>query len=212
MRPLRASHTVGKVDRCTFAEHPDRYGQMPALPHLVPMAVVRQAAETCVVTTLLAMSVAACGGVGAPFGGVRDRPENPKAIAPIDLVAQGSGPAGDYKVWAFRTSDGMTCLEVDSGSGSGAGCDPVGNRAGGGVGVGRNAQGVVVDASTEVASATTAVLHDASAADVSVALVDVGPILPRAKVAVFDLGLAANPVAIDFLDAGGSKVDSVRLP
>jgi hypothetical protein len=185
---------------------------MRALPLLITIAGVKQAAGTCVVTMLLATSVAACGAVGAPFGGVRDRPENSKAIAPIVLVAQGSGPAGDYKVWAFRTSDGMTCLEVDSVSGSGAGCDPVGNRAGGGVGVGRNARGVVVDASTEVASATTAVLHDADAADVSVALVDVGPILPRAKVAVFNLGLAANPVAVDFLDAGGSKVDSVRLP
>ncbi len=184
---------------------------MRALPLSVPLAVVKQAAGTCVVTMLLAMSVAACGAVGAPFGGVPDRPVNPKAMAPIVLVAQGSGPAGDYRVWAFRTSDGMTCLEVDSGSGSGAGCDPAGNRAGGG-GVGRNAQGVVVDASTEVASATTAVLHDASAADVSVALVDVGPILPRAKVAVFNLGLAANPVSVDFLDADGSKVDSVRFP
>jgi hypothetical protein len=175
------------------------------------MTGVKQAAARCVATTLLAMSVAACSGAGAPLGGVRDRPENPKAIAPISLVAQGSGPAGDHRVWAFRTSDGMTCLEVDSGSGSTAGCDPAGNRAGGG-GVGRNAQGVVVDASTEVASAATAVLHDASAADVSVVLVDVGPILPRAKVAVFNLGPAANPVAVDFLDAGGSKVDSVRFP
>jgi hypothetical protein len=55
---------------------------MRALPLLIPMAVVKQAAGTCVVTMLLAMSVAACGAVGAPFGGVRDRPENPKAIAP----------------------------------------------------------------------------------------------------------------------------------
>ncbi len=185
---------------------------MRALPLSVPLAVVKQAAGTCVVTMLLAMSVAACGAVGTPFGGVPDRPVNPKAMAPIVLVAQGSGPAGDYKVWAFRTSDGMTCLEVDSSSGSGAGCDPAGNRAGGGGGVGRNALGVVVDASTEVASATTAVLHDAGAADVSVALVDVGPLLPRAKVAIFNLGPAANPVAVDFLDAGGSKVDSVRFP
>lgn len=185
---------------------------MRALPLLIPMAGVQRAAGTCVATMLLAMSVAACGAVGAPFGGVRDRPENPKAIAPIVLVAQGSGPAGDYKVWAFRTSDGMTCLEVDSGNGSGAGCDPAGNRVGSGGGVGRNAHGVVVDASTAAASATTAVLHDASAADVSVALVDVGPILPGAKVAIFNLGPAANPVAVDFLDAGGSTVDSVRFP
>lgn len=142
---------------------------------------------------------------------VRDAPANPKAIAPVALVTQGSGPAGDYRVWAFRTSDGMTCLEVDLGGGSGAGCDPAGNRAGGG-GVARNAEGVLVDASTGVASATTAVLHDAAAADVSVALVVVGPILPRVKVAVFNLGLSANPVSVDFLDAGGSKVDSVRFP
>jgi hypothetical protein len=175
------------------------------------MTGVKQAAGTCVVTVLLAMSVATCGAVGAPFGGVRDRPVNPKAIAPIVLVAQGSGPAGDYKVWAFHTSDGMACLEVDSGNGSGGGCDPAGSRPLGG-GVGRNAQGVVVDASTAVASAATAVFHDASGADVSVALVDVGPTLPGVKVAIANLGPAANPVAVDFLDAGGSKVDSVRFP
>jgi len=80
------------------------------------------------------------------------------------------------------------------------------------VGVGRNARGVVVDASTAVASAATAVFHDASGADVSVALVDVGPTLPGVKVAIANLGPAANPVAVDFLDAGGSKVDSVRFP
>jgi hypothetical protein len=161
---------------------------------------------------VLAGSVVIAAFVVAGCQSVRAGPANPKAVAPVALVTQGSGPAGDYRVWAFRTSDGMTCLEVDSGSGSGAGCDPAGNRAGGGGGVARNTQGVVVDASTEVASATTAVLHDAGAADVSVALVDVGPILPRAKVAVFNLGSTANPVAVDFLDAGGSKVDSVRFP
>ena len=185
---------------------------MRALPLLPTMTGVKQAAGACGATVLLGMSVVACGAGRGPFGGVPDRPDNPKAIAPVALVAQGSGPAGDYKVWAFRTSDGMTCLEVDSGNGSGGGCDPTGNRAGGGSGVGRNAQGVVVDAETEMASATTAVLHDASAADVSVALVDAGPILPRAKVAIFNLDPAANPVGVDFLDAGGSKVDSVRLP
>jgi hypothetical protein len=47
---------------------------------------------------------------------------------------------------------------------------------------------------------------------VSVALVDVGRILPRAKVAVFNLGPTANPVSVDFLDPGGSRVDSVRFP
>ena len=156
----------------------------------------------------LAGSVVIAAVVATGCQAVRDGPANPKAVAPVTLVTQGSGPAGDYRVWAFRTSDGMTCLEVDSGGGSGAGCDPAGNRAGGG-GVGRNAKGVVVDASTEVASATTAVLHDGGAADVSVALVDVGPILPRAKVAVFNLGPTANPVSVDFLDAGGSKVGSV---
>ena len=45
----------------------------------------------------------------------------------------------------------------------------------------------------------------------SVALVDVGPILPRAKVAVFNVGPTADPVAVDFFDAGGLKVDSVRF-
>jgi hypothetical protein len=156
----------------------------------------------------LAGSVVIAAVVATGCQAVRDGPANPKAIAPVTLVAQGSGPAGDYRVWAFRTSDGMTCLAVDWDSGSGAGCDPTGNRAGGG-GVGRNAQGVVVDASTEEASAVTAVLHDASAPDVSVPLVAVGPILPRAKVAVFNLGPEANPVSVDFLDAGGSKVGSV---
>ncbi|HEX7444002.1 MAG TPA: hypothetical protein VF320_08955, partial [Acidimicrobiales bacterium] len=81
-----------------------------------------------------------------------------------------------------------------------------------GGGVGRNDHGVVVDASTAEASASTAVVHDASGADVSLALFDVGPTLPGVKVAVASLGQSANPVAIDFLDAAGSKVDSVRFP
>jgi len=168
---------------------------------MIPTTGVKQAAGTCVATLLLMMSATACGGVA-------DRPGNPKALAPIALVTQGSGPAGDYRVWAFHTSDGMACIEVDSNNAEGGGCDPTGNLPLGG-GLNRNAHGVVVDASTAVASATTAVVHDASGTSVVVALVDVGPTLPGVKIAIANLGPAANPVAVDFLDAGGSKVDSV---
>ena len=175
---------------------------------MIPTTGVKQAAGTCVATLLLVMSAAACEAVGAPGGGVGDRPGNPKALAPIALVAQGSGPAGDYRVWAFHTSDGMTCIEVDSNNAEGGGCDPTGSLPLGG-GLSRNAHGVVVDAITAAASASTAVVHDASGTSVVVALVDVGPTLPGVKIAIANLGPAANPVAVDFLDAGGSKVDSV---
>jgi hypothetical protein len=160
---------------------------------------------------LLVMSVAGCGAVGTPGGSVGDRPGNPKAVAPIALVAQGSGPAGDYRVWAFHTSDGMSCIEVDSINAEGGGCDPTGGPPLGG-GLNRNAHGVVVSAFTATASAAKAVIHDASGASMAVALVDVDPTLPGVKVAVANLGPAANPVAVDFLDAGGSKVDSVPFP
>jgi hypothetical protein len=42
---------------------------MRALPLSIPMTGVKQAAGTRVATMLLALSVAACGGVRAPFGG-----------------------------------------------------------------------------------------------------------------------------------------------
>lgn len=175
---------------------------------MIPLTGVKQAAGTSVATLLLVMSVTACEAVGAPGGGVGDRPGNPKALAPIALVAQGSGPAGDYRVWAFHTSDGMACIEVDSINAAGGTCDPTDGLPLGG-GLSRNAHGVVASAFTAAASATTAVIHDASGATVAVALVDVGPSLPGVKVAIANLGPAANPVAVDFRDAGGSKVDSV---
>ena len=142
---------------------------------------------------------------------VPDRPRNPDAVAPVALVAEGSGPAGAYRVWAFRTSLGWTCIEVDSGNGSNGGCDPAGGPPTGG-GVGRDDHGVVVNGITAEASAVTAVVHDASGATTTLALIEVGPTVPRAKIAVANLGPDANPVAIDFFDANGSKVDSAPFP
>jgi hypothetical protein len=157
----------------------------------------------------LAWSVVIAAVVVSGCQSVRSGPANPKAVAPV-LVTQGSGPAGDYRVWAFHTSDGWTCVEVDSVKAEGGGCDPAGGPPAGG-GVARNAQGVIVDGFTAEASAVTAIVRDASGATTTLTLIEVGPTLPGAKVAIANLGPAANPVAVDFLDAGGSKVDSAPL-
>jgi hypothetical protein len=161
---------------------------------------------------LLALTVVGCGAIVAPGGGLPDRPDNPKAIAPIAVVAQGSGAAGEFRVWAYHTSEGMACIELASTGGATGACDPTGRPPVGGSGVNRNARGVVVWANTGEASATTAIVHDASGASLNVGLIDGGPTLPGVKVAVASLGPSGSPLAIDFLNAAGSKVDSVRLP
>jgi hypothetical protein len=191
--------------------HAREHGRPARTPWVTPPAMGSiPPARSRLTALLLAVSVAACG-VAGNGGGPGDRPNNPRAVAPFTLVAQGTGPAGDYRVWAFHTSDGMACLEVNSaGIGSG-GCDPTGDAPTGG-GVGRSAQGVIVDGATPVASAVRAVLRDASGAMIEVTLIDVGPQLPGVKIGVANLGPDANPVGMDFLDAGGSKVDSVRFP
>jgi hypothetical protein len=93
----------------------------------------------------------------------------------------------------------------------GGGCDPAGGVPTGG-GVARSAQGVIVDGVTAEASAVTAVVRDASGATTVLTLIDVGPTLPGARVVVANLGLDANSLAVDFLDAGGSTVDSAPFP
>jgi hypothetical protein len=152
----------------------------------------------------LAWSVVIAAVVVSGCQSVRSGPANPNAVAPVLLVTQGSGPAGDYRVWAFHTTDGMACIEVDSVHGEGGSCDPTGDVPVGSY-LGRNDHGVVASAFTAAASATSAVIRDASGATLAVALVDVGPTLPGLTVAVANLGPAANPVAVDFLDASGSK-------
>ena len=142
---------------------------------------------------------------------VPDRPNNPDAVAPVVLVTEGSGPAGAYRVWAFHTALGWTCIEVDSGNGSNGGCDPAGG-APTGVGVGRDDHGVVVHGITAEPSAVSAVVRDANGLTTNLTLFDVGPTVPGAKIAVANLGPDAKPAAIDFLDADGSKVDSATLP
>lgn len=159
----------------------------------------------------LTWSVVIAAVVVAGCQSVRDGPANPKAVAPVALVTQGSGPAGDYRVWAFHTSDGWACVEVAFTTGQTGGCDPAGGSPTGG-GVARNAQGVIVNGITAEASAVTAVVRDASGAITAIPLIDVGATLPGAKVAIANLGLAANPAGIDFLDAAGSKVDSAPFP
>ena len=163
-------------------------------------------AQVCLAWSVV---IAAVGVSGCQS--VRSGPANPKAVAPVALVTQGSGPGGDYRVWAFRTSDGWACIEVAFMNGESGGCDPAGGPPTGG-GVARDAQGVIVDGITAEASAVTAVVRDASGATTVVTLIDVGPTLPGAKVVVANLGLAAKPVAVDFLDASGSKVDSAPFP
>lgn len=95
--------------------------------------------------------------------------------------------------------------------GEGGSCDPTGGPHIGG-GVARNAQGVIVDGITAEASAVTAVVRDASGATTPIPLIEVGPTLPGAKIAIANLGHGANPVAVDFLDAGGSTVGSAPFP
>ena len=159
----------------------------------------------------LALSAAIAAAVVSGCQSVPDRPSNTDAVAPVALVAEGSGPAGDYRVWAFRTSRGWTCIEVDSGSGSNGGCDPAGGPPIG-VGVGRDNDGVLVHGITAKASAVSAVVRDASGLTTTLTLFEVGPTVPGAKIAVANLGPDAKPAAIDFLDADGSKVDSATLP
>lgn len=159
----------------------------------------------------LVWSVVIAAAVVTGCQSVRDGPANPKAVAPVALVAQGTGPAGDYRVWAFHTSDGWACIEVAFMDGEGSICDPTGGPPIGG-GVARNAQGVIVDGSTAEASAVTAVVREANGATTAIPLIEVGPTLPGVKIAIANLGLGANPVAVDFLDAGGSKVGSAPFP
>ena len=109
---------------------------------------------------LVGMSVVACDGAGAPGRGPSDRPENANAIAPIALVAEGSGAGGEFRVWAYHTSDGMACIELASAGGASSACDPTGKPPVGGSGVARNARGVVAWASTGAASAATALVLD----------------------------------------------------
>ncbi len=159
----------------------------------------------------LAWSAMIAAAVVSACQSVPDRPRNPNAVAPFALVTEGTGPAGTYRVWAFRTSLGWTCIEVDSGNGSNGGCDPAGGTPVG-AGVGRDDHGVVVHGITAERSAVTAVVRDASGLITPLTLFAVGPVVPGAKIAVANLGPGANPAAIDFLDAGGSRVDSAAFP
>lgn len=158
----------------------------------------------------LTLSTVIAAAVANGCQSMPDRPQDPNAVAPV-VVTQGSGPAGDYQVWAFRTLLGWTCIEVDSGSGSDGGCDPAGGPPTGG-GVARNSDGIVVHGITAEASAVSAVVRDTSGLVTAIALLEVGPAVPGAKIAVANLGPGADPTAIDFLDAGGSKVDSAAFP
>ena len=158
----------------------------------------------------LVWSVVIAAAVVSGCRSVPDGPDNPEAVAPV-VVTEGSGPAGDYRVWAFRTALGWTCIEVDSGNGSAGGCDPAGGPPIG-VGVGRDDRGVVVHGITTEASAVSAVVRDANGLTTNLTLFDVGPTVPGAKIAVANLGPDAKPAAIDFLDADGSKVDSATFP
>jgi hypothetical protein len=156
---------------------------------------------------LLTAALAGCSMVPGP-GGVRGQPENADAIAPVSVVTEGSGAGGDYRAWAFDTSDGMACVEVASDGGSSATCDPSGGPPVGG-GVGRSERGVVAWAVTADPLAVAAILHDSRGAKIPVALVSAQGL--RLNIAVVSLGSAADPLSMEFTDAAGLTVGSVVL-
>jgi hypothetical protein len=157
-----------------------------------------------------AASITIAALIAAGCAGVADRPKNPNVVAPVSLVTKGSGPGGDYLVWAFHTTAGWSCIEVDSPGAESGGCDPLGRTPVGG-GVARNERGVIVDGVTTAASALTAEVRDANGLTTAFPLIELGPTMPGAKFVIANLAVTANPVAVDFFDSTGAKVDSVLL-
>lgn len=166
---------------------------------------------TVAVAAALVLSTAGCGAVASMFVGVPDKPRNERAVAPVVLVAQGTGPAGDYRAWVYRTSDGMTCLETAGKHGGGSGCG--GPQAwDNGPGLVTGDDGTFATGSTSQATATAAVVHDAAGSSVQVALTEASPVLPGIRFFVAGFAPGSHPTTADIVDTSGAILESVTFP
>ena len=164
-----------------------------------------------VLAGLIAVSTAGCGAVAGLFAGVPDRPRNELAVAPWVLVAQGTGAAGDYRAWVYRTSDGMTCLETAAKHNGGRSCIGDGQAWDGGPGTSAGDDGVFAHGSTTQASATSAVVHDDSGVSVTVPLTDGAPVLPGIGFFVAGFAPGSVPEAAAIVDATGAVLETITF-
>lgn len=167
---------------------------------------------TLALVGLVAVSTAGCGAVAGLFSGVPDRPRNELAVAPWVLVAQGTGAGGDYRAWVYRTSDGMTCQETAAKHNGGRSCIGGGQAWDGGPGFSAGDDGVFAEGSTTQASATSAVVHDASGVSVTVPLRDGAPVLPGIGFFVAGFAPGSVPTTADIVDAAGTVLETITFP
>ena len=160
--------------------------------------------------TSLTLSAVIAAAVISGCQSVPARPNNADASLPSCWSPRATGGRGLPGV-AIPYLPRLDLHRDRLGDGSEGGCDPAGGAPTGG-GVGSNDHGVVVSGITGEASAVSAVVCDASGLRTTLTLLDAVPTVPRAKIAVANLGPDAKPAAIDFFDASGAKVDSTTFP
>ena len=89
------------------------------------MTRLRAAASRTLALALLTGSIGGCGLGGAiAQPGQPDDAGEPRPVLPKTQVLAGVGPDGPYRLSVYRTTDGHSCLELDTPSMNGAGCGP----------------------------------------------------------------------------------------
>jgi hypothetical protein len=108
-------------------------------------------------------ALAGCRTNSAPL-----QPTDPDRVEPAILIAEGTGAAGDYRAWIYRSRSGLTCLQVSSTSGNnGATCGAGEEGVMGLVGSSDDA-GVFLTGGTRQPAAVSVIVHGRLGRDVTV--------------------------------------------
>ena len=153
-----------------------------------------------------------CGAVAGLFASVPDQPRAADRVGPAVVVAEGTGAAGDYRAWIYRTADGLTCLEIAHKGGGGTGSGP-GPEGASGLGVSGSDAGVFVSGGTRRATAASVIVHGGSGGDVTVpAMLPPEGVTSGIRYFVAGLPAGSQPKSVDILDAAGSVLETMPLP
>jgi len=174
--------------------------------------VLSRGVSVLALVSLFAPALAGCGGVAGLLASVPDQPRGANRVGPATLIAEGTGAAGDYRAWIYRTADSLTCLEVAGKSGSGSGCGS-GPDGASGVGVSSNDAGVFVSGGTRRPTAVSAIVHGGSSGDVTVPVtLPAEGVTSGVRYFVAGLPAGSQPTSVDIVDAAGAVLEKMALP
>jgi len=156
------------------------------------------------------LSAAGCSVVSQQISrpAVPDAPQDPTRVGPAVLIGSGADATSAWRAWVYRTADGSTCLEVNSGSSASTGCGPGADAV---TGIGVSSDGTVdyITGGTQRPGATAALVMLATGDSAQAPLVAAPVFGPNARYFATRVPTGSQVDEVRILDAAGTVLETL---